>query len=297
MRALLRDREQRGLALLLAPYAIGLVLLIAVPALVTLVLSLFDYDFIRPARFVGLANYPDLIGDDVFRIALGNSLTFIAFAVPLRMLGALGLALVMHPRFRGGGLYRAGAYLPTVIPDVAYALVFVWILNPLYGPLNLVLRFLSLPEPAWLTIPFHAQMGIVLMMLFPLGEGFLVALATRQSISRHLYELAAIESAKPWFVLRRVTLPLMAPTMALLLFRDTVFSFQLSFLPTLFVTGGGPPPFSTTSLPLYAYRTGFEYLRFGRAAAATLLMFLVTALIVFLQWRIVRRWRRSMELI
>ena len=290
-------RERRGLALLLAPFVAGLVLLIFLPAIATFVLALFSYDFVSPPRFVGLGNFPELIRDDIFRISLGNTLKFVALSVPLRLLAALGLALLLHKRFRGAGLLRAGAFVPSIIPDVAYALLWVWILNPLYGPLNLALMALGLPHVPWATSPTAAQLGIVLMTLLPLGEGFLIALATRQSIPEHLYELAELESASPGFVLRRVTLPLMAPTLALLLFRDTVYSFQVSFLPAFVVTGGGPPPFSTTYLPLYVYRTGFEFLRFGKAAAATLVMFAVTALIVFLQWRIIRRWRRSFELI
>jgi multiple sugar transport system permease protein len=292
----LQDRHGRGLVLLLAPYALGLLLLVFVPALVTFGLSLFAYDFVTPPRFVGAGNYAELLRDDVFRIALRNSLAFVGMAVPLRMLASVGFALLLAPRFRGVGLYRAGAFLPTVVPEAAYALIWVWLLNPLYGPLNLVLRAIGLPGMSWQTDPFSAQLGIVLMALLPLGEGFLVALAARQSISPHLYELAAVESASPWYVLRRVTLPIMAPTLALLLFRDTVYSFQVSFVPAFLVTGGGPPPFSTTYLPLYAYRTAFEFLRFGKAAAATLAIFGVTALIVFLQWRVIRRWRGALDI-
>jgi multiple sugar transport system permease protein len=132
------------------------------------------------------------------------------------------------------------------------------------------------------------------MTVFLLGEGFLVALAVRQSIPGELYELAAVEAASPLYVLRRLTLPLMAPALLLLLFRDTIFSFQLNFVPALLVTEGGPPPYETTYLPLFVYRNGFEYLRYGYAAAATVVMFLITALIVFIQWRIVVRWRRGL---
>jgi multiple sugar transport system permease protein len=131
------------------------------------------------------------------------------------------------------------------------------------------------------------------MSLFLIGEGFLVALATRQSLPRELYELAELESAKPWYVFGRVTLPLMAPTLLLLLFRDTIFSFQATFVPALIVTEGGPPPYATTYLPLFAYQNAFEYLRYGYAAAATLVMFGVTAAIVYVQYRIVRRWRHA----
>jgi multiple sugar transport system permease protein len=91
----------------------------------------------------------------------------------------------------------------------------------------------------------------------------------------------------------RLTLPLMAPTLLLLMFRDTIFSFQANFVPALIVTGGGPPPNETTYLPLFIYRNGFEYLRYGYASAATLVMFGMTALIIYLQWRIVKRWRHA----
>ena len=116
-------------------------------------------------------------------------------------------------------------------------------------------------------------------------------MATRQELPEELYELSRVEGAGGWFVLRKVTLPLMAPTLVLLLFRDTIFSFQANFVPALIVTEGGPPPYATTYLPLFVYRNAFEYLRYGYAAAATLVMFGVTALIVFAQYMILRRWR------
>jgi len=289
-------RSERGLFLLLLPYAFGVVVLVALPAAITFGLALFEYDLVRAPDFRGLGNFRELAEDEVFRISLRNSLMFVAFAVPLRLLGALGLALLLHRRMRGAGAYRTGVYLPTVVPDVAYALLWLWIFNPLYGPLNLTLEALGLPSPEWLTDARDAQWAIVVMSVFILGEGFLVALAVRRSLPGELYQLAELEAASPFYVLRRLTLPLMAPALLLLLFRDTIFSFQLNFVPALLVTEGGPPPYETTYLPLFVYRAGFEYLRYGYAAAATLTMFFVTALIVFLQWRIVVRWRRSFAL-
>ena len=230
---MIRDRETRHLALMLAPYVLGIVVLIAVPGIVTFGLSLYEYDLIRSPRFLGLDNFRELVDDEVFRIAVRNSLMFMAFAVPLRLAGALALALLMHRRYRGVGAYRTAAYLPSVVPDVAYALLWLWIFNPLYGPLNLVLTSVGVDRPRWLTDPQHAQWAIIVMSLFLIGEGFLVALATRQSLPRELYEIAELESAKPWYVFGRVTLPLMAPTLLLLLFRDTIFSFQATFVPAL----------------------------------------------------------------
>jgi len=286
-------RERRGLVLLLSPYLAGIAILILVPAAVTFALSLFEYDLIRPARFRGVDNFAELAGDVVFRRSLKNSATFALAAVPLRLLGALALALLLHRRFRGVGVYSTAAYLPTLVPDIAYGLLWLWILNPLYGPLNLALANLGVGVPKWLVSPDAARWAVVLMSAFQIGEGFVVALATRQEIPEELYELSAIEGTGPLAAFRRITLPLMTPTLLLLLFRDTVFSFQATFVPALVVTQGGPPPDGTTYLPLFVYRNAFEYLRYGYASAATLVMFAVTGVIVLIQWRIVRRWRRA----
>jgi multiple sugar transport system permease protein len=294
--------ERRQLALMLAPYLLGLVALVALPGAITFALALTEYDLIRSPRFLGLDNFRELFRDEVFRTSLRNSLVFAAFAVPLRLGAALALALLLHRRFRGVGAARSAAVLPTVVPDIAYGLLWLWLFNPLYGPINLLLDAVNdtpgstawgLPVPQWLTHANDAQAAIIIMSLFTIGEGFVVLLVTRQGLPGELYELAAVEDATAWALFRRITLPLMAPVLLLLLLRDTVFSFQVNFVPALVVTDGGPPPYSTTYLPLFVYRTGFEYLRYGYAAAATLTMFALTALIVLLQWRIVRRWRRG----
>jgi multiple sugar transport system permease protein len=294
--------ERRQIALLLAPYVFGLTVLVALPALVTFALAFAEYDLLRSPEFVGFGNFRELAGDDVFAIALKNSLVFAAIAVPLRLLGALGLALLLHRRFSGVGAYRSAAVLPTVVPDIAYGLLWLWLFNPLYGPINVLLRWQGdsptttawgVQPPQWLTHPNDARAAIIIMSLFTIGEGFVILLVTRQGLPSELYDLAALEDATPWGVFRRVTLPLMAPVLLLLLARDTIFSLQLTFVPALVVTEGGPPPYATTYVPLFVYRNGFEYLRYGYAASATLTMFVLTAVIVWLQWRIVRRWRKG----
>jgi multiple sugar transport system permease protein len=294
--------ERRQVALMLAPYVGGLAGLVVLPALVTFALAFSEYDLVRAPSFAGLENFRELAADDIFRTALTNSLVFAAIAVPLRLAGALGLALLLHRRFTGVGAYRSASVLPTVIPDIAYGLVFLWLFNPLYGPINLLLKWQGdsptttawgVQPPQWLTHPNDARAAIIIMSLFTIGEGFVVLLVTRQGLPAELYELAALEDATAWGVFRRVTLPLMAPILLLLFARDTIFSLQWTFVPALIVTEGGPPPYATTYVPLFVYRNAFEYLRYGYAASATLVMFVLTALIVWLQWRIVRRWRKG----
>jgi len=291
--------ERRQLALMVLPYVVGLVALVLVPALVTMSLAFTEYDLLRPARWVGLDNFRELADDTIFRIALVNSAVFAAVATPLRLLVALGLALLLHRRARLVGTARVAALMPTAVPEIAYGLLWLWLFNPFYGPVNLLLRTggengltaLGRTPPQWLTDPNDARAAIVLMSLFTIGEAFVVLLAARQSLPAEVYELAEVEDATGWDVFRRVTLPMLAPVLVLLALRDTILSLQLNFVPALVVTDGGPPPYATTYLSLFVYQNAFEYLRYGYAAAATLIMLVLTALVVLVQWQLVRRYR------
>ncbi|GAA3923714.1 carbohydrate ABC transporter permease [Actinoplanes auranticolor] len=284
---------------MLMPYLIGLLVLVLLPAVITLALAFTEYDLLRPPRWAGLANFSELIDDPIFRVALTNSLVFALVAVPLRVLFALGLALLLHRRALGVGSARSAAMLPTAVPEIAYGLLWLWLLNPLYGPINQVLRtggengltMLGRTPPQWLTDPTDARAAIIAMSLFTMGETFVVLLAARRALPRDVYEMAALEDATGWDVFRRVTLPLMAPVLGLLLVRDAVQSLHFTFVPALVVTDGGPPPYATTYLSLFVYRNGFEYLRYGYAAAATLVMILLTVAAVVVQWRLIRRYR------
>jgi multiple sugar transport system permease protein len=293
--------ERRQLLLMLAPYLVGLTGLVLIPFGVTVLMAFADYDMIRAPRWIGLDNFTALVGDEAFRAALRNSLIFAAVAVPLRLLIALGLALLLHRRAGAVGAARTTAVLPTVVPEIAYGLLWLWLFNPLYGPVNQLLRVggqngltvFGRTPPQWLTDQGDAQAAIIVMSLFTIGEIFVILLATRLALPAEVYELAAIEDATGWDVFRRVTLPLMAPVLGLLLLRDTILSFTVSFVPALVVTEGGPPPYGTTYLSLFVYRNAFEYLRYGYAAAVTAGLLVLTVLAVALRWRLIRRYRRQ----
>ena len=287
--------ERLLLASMLAPYLIGLTLLVVVPAVAGFGLAFTDYNALNPPRFAGLANFRELIDDDIFRIAIANSLLYIALAVPLRLLGALLTALLLLRPARGVGLYRALVYLPTIIPDMAWALIWLWILNPIYGPLNQTLALAGIDGPSWMTDHTAARLAIVLMMSWQIGEGFVICLASLQDVPRDLLDQVAVDGGSPWRAFWAVTLPSIAPGLLILMFRDTVFSFQANFVPALIVGRGGGPDYATTYLPMYIYNTAFGYLRFGYAAAMTLAMYLVTALVLWLQYRATVRWQHGLR--
>ena len=269
----------RGLRLLLAPYLLGAVVLVAIPALLSFVLAFTQFDAVSPLRWIGLLNFKLLALDPRLPIALRNSLFYIALAVPLRVLGALLLALLLRERRPGVGVVRAAVYLPTVIPDVAYALVWLWIFNPLYGPLNLLLGAAGLPTPAWLVQAETARPALVFMSLFQIGEGFVLLLAGLSSLSRDYYASAAVDGASRWQMFWAITLPLLAPWLALLTVRDVILSFQTTFTPAYIMTGGDPY-YATLFLPLLVFKEAFDNFRFGHGAALMTMLFLTTAILI-----------------
>lgn len=284
-----RRRYQLSLYLLLAPFLVGVALLVVLPAGLSLGLAFTRYDGLAPPDWRGLENFRALAGDGLFRTAVGNSLLFLALTVPLRTLITLGLALLLARRRRGVGLYRAAVYLPTVVPGVAYAMVWVWLLNPLYGPFNLALGALGLPTPAWLADPRTALPALALAALFQLGEGFVVLLAGLQEIPDEYYEAAALDGAGRLATFGRVVLPLIAPWLLLVVVRDLIVSVQSSFTPALVMTGGGPY-YATLLVPLLIYQTAFDRLRFGEGAAMTAVVFVGVGALVLLAHRLFGGW-------
>lgn len=272
------------------PYLIGLGLLVAIPSAAAIALAFTEFTGVQAPRFNGLENFVRLLDDGTFWRAFGNSLAYVAIAVPLRLLVAIAAALILHRRAPGVSVGRVTAYAPTVVPDVAWALLWLWILNPLFGPLAALWSMFGLGEPGTLTDPWAARISIAVMAGFQIGEAFVIALAARRFIPEHLYESAAVDGASPWFTLRNVTLPLMLPVMALLALRDVILSFQINFVPALVVTEGGPR-YATTYVPLYLYRAAFRYFRFGYASAMSVTLFLLTAIALWVQYRLARRWK------
>jgi multiple sugar transport system permease protein len=287
-------RYRTQLLLMLAPFLIGMVGLVVIPAAGSLFVAFFNYSPLQPLRFEwsGLGQFAQMRSDPLFWTALGNSLLYTLGSVPLRLGGAVGLALLLDRRRRGIGVYRAVAYLPAIIPDVAYALVWLWIFNPLFGPINQVLRSLHLPTQAWVVETGGARAVVILMAAWQVGEGLVIMLAALRDIPPDLLDAALTDGAGPGARFRLILLPLIAPTFLLLLFRDTIVSLQDNFAPALLVTQGGPH-FATLFLPLLINREAFQNFRFGYGAALIWVLYGVTALIVFAQYATTRRWSEA----
>lgn len=283
------------LGLLLAPFVLGATLLIVLPALLTVILAFTEYDALSAPLWSGLQNFRTIFQRDVFWIAVRNSLIFVGLSAPLQLLGALTLALLLYQARTGVRQYRIATYLPSVIPDVAYALIWLWLFNPLYGPLNKILVAVGLPPLAWLVDADTALYSLVLMACFRIGEGMLVLIAALQGVPAAYFQAAALDGGNRWQLFRHITLPLVAPWLLLLLIRDVLLSAQNTFTPVYMMTEGGPG-YATTLLPYLIYDEAFSHFRIGHAASMMVVMFMGIGLLLWLVYKIAGGWGYTDEI-
>ncbi|MBK5305621.1 MAG: sugar ABC transporter permease [Frankiaceae bacterium] len=290
-------RYQRGVALMGLPFLVGSVLLVVGPVLITAGYAFTSYDGFTPATFNGLGTFRDVLADPELHRSLRATAWFLVLAVPLRIVGGLLLALLADGRGRIAGATRVSVFAPAVIPDPATALIWLWVVNPLYGPLGAVIRLGGGTPGPVLIDPWGARLTIVALSVFALGEGFLVTLAARRELSPQLYEAGRAEGARSMALFRRITLPLLAPVLLLLAARDVLVSMTNALVPTLLLTRGGPLD-ATKTLPLLVYERGFRegFLSEGAALAVlTLLLGVAAFALAWLAYRGGRAFARARD--
>ena len=256
-------------------YVLAVLTFVCLPLAWAGYLAFTEYHGFLDPEFTGLDNLYKAAADPLLLTALRNTCLLLLIVVPLRLVLAVGLALLLAPGRRGNGAARTAVLLPSVVPDTAWALVWLWLLNPQFGPLSVVTgQGLGL-----LTEPWPTRVGIAVMLSFQVGEGFVIFLVGRRLVPHEIYEAAALEGTSRWYATRRISLPLLAPLMALMVLRDVVLVASVSFVAILLVTNGGPRE-STVTLPLYLYNQGFRYGDVGLVSMVSLLTLVATAAVV-----------------
>jgi multiple sugar transport system permease protein len=276
-----------------APYLILFAVFLAAPIVASLVISFTDFslgaiDDPADAKFVGLQNYQDLLGDQKFRSSVVNTAYFVLAGVPLTMAAGLAAAVGLNSqvvRFRA--LFRVGYYTPVVMSIVAIAVVWRYVLDPDVGLLNNVLEAAGLPRVAWLSTPALAMPSIILIAVWRnLGFAMVIFLAGLQGIPQETYEAARIDGAGRWQEFRRVTLPLLRPTMAFVAVVTSAGYLQL-FEEPFVMTAGGPLD-RTISVAMYMYEQGFGFFNLGYAGAIAYVLFVAILVLTVLQLRLFR---------
>jgi len=279
-----RRREAIAFHLFAAPWIIGFLCFTLGPMIGSFLLSFARYDIITPPSWVGLDNYRALFtSDDLVWHALRVTFTFSLGAVPLGLLISFLLAILLNQKVRGIYLYRTLFYLPSILPAVPVALLWLWIFNPNFGMLNNALAVVGISGPQWLFDEFWVIPALILMSLWGVGGSMVIYLAGLQGIPDHLYEAAEIDGAGWWVKFRQVTVPMMSPVIFFNLVMGIIGSMQ-TFTQVYVMTQGGPANASLV-YGLYLYNNAFQYFKMGYASALAWLLFAIILLMTLLVFR------------
>jgi len=272
------------------PAVLGLVLFNLGPVVASLVLSFTEYDIISPPRWIGLDNYRRLPQDGLWLKSIGVTLKYSGLSIPLYLITAYLVALLMNQQARGISIYRTMWYLPSLVPGVASAALWRWLLNREFGPINYPIKVMGLPPPGWLTDPDWVVPSLVLIQLWGLGGTALIFLAALQGIPQSLYEAAEVDGANAWAKFSNITVPLSSSVIFFQLVMGVINSFQVFttayiLFSTISATSSAGPQNSALFYVLYLYRNAFGYFRNGYACAMAWILFLAVILLtVILFW-------------
>lgn len=257
------------------------------PVFYNVVLSFTNYDMFSPLKFVGLKNYQDVFAADVNIKAIRNTLLFAVGAVPLGTLLALVVAGLLNQPIRGRILFRFLFYLPVITSVVVAAMIWRYIYSPQFGLLNYLLSFFGLPPQQWLNNPMTAMPSLIIITIWgALGGHMIIFLAALQDVPNELREAAALDGAKGWQIFLYVVVPLLRPVILFVVVTYTIGIFR-NFGLIFLLTQGGPQN-TTNTLVWEVYQNAFGYLRFGRAAALSMVLLLTIFLITLLNFRLLR---------
>ncbi|HEV7300884.1 MAG TPA: sugar ABC transporter permease [Tepidisphaeraceae bacterium] len=267
----------KGLAFV-SPWIIGFVAFTAVPVALSLYYSFCDYPMLQKPTFIGLANYRELWNDPIFWQVLRNTFIYAALALPLGMVIALGVAILLNTKIRGQFIYRTIIFLPSLVPAVASAMLWLWLFNAKLGLINVALRAVGVDNPpGWLSDITWAMPALVLMSFWGIGNTVIIYLAGLQDVPRELYEAAELDGANSFRQVWHVTLPSISPVIFFNLVMAIIGTLQVFGTPYI-MTGGGPAR-STYFYTMYLYDSAFRDLKMGYASALAWVQLLIVLIL------------------
>jgi multiple sugar transport system permease protein len=289
----------------MSPWIVGFTVFFGYPLVASVYLSFTHYDLLSRPRWVGTANYSFMLHHDPqIWNAVRNTLWLMAFAVPLQVIFAFGVAAMIARAKAGAGFFRTVFYLPTLAPPVAATLGFTYILNPATGPVNTILGWFGITGPLWFESPAWSKPSLVLLGLWGIGNAMIIFLAALLDVPRQLYESAELDGAGPFARLRWVTLPSVSPVILFAVVIGVIEALQYftqAYVASGIVGGGagnaadpanrlGYPEGSTMFYPLLLYQQGFRFFNMGYASAMAIVLLIVAFAVTLVIVRNSRRW-------
>ena len=279
-----RKKEALTGYLFAAPWLIGFCVFLLYPLLASLYYSFCDYSVLKPPVWIGSANYTGLFQDEVFRITLWNTAFYAVLSIAFGLCFTLSLALLLNSKVKGMTIYRTLFYVPSLVPSVSLAVLWLWVFNGQHGIVNELLKgpfkLMHLDLPNWLGDPNWAKPALILMSIWGAGNTVIIYLAGLQDIPVHLYEAAQLDGASWWEKTKNVTIPMLSPVIFFNFIMGIIGSIQVFTVPYIMFPGGSPSR-STYFLVMYLFDNAFIYHKMGYACAMGWIMFVI---ILSLTW-------------
>jgi multiple sugar transport system permease protein len=279
--------------LYLLPFIIGITIFVLYPAInVFLVSFKADYNYITGAfsRF-DMSNYMRVINDHVFRSALENTVIYVAVVVPVSTCAAIVLAALLNKKIRAAGVFQTAFFLPMVTSVTAVGLAWKWMYNFDYGVFNYFIRFLGGLPVNWLNDPAYGLTALIMYGIWSaLPFGIILFLAGLQNINEQCYTAARVDGAGGLRIFFRITVPLLAPMICLVLVVTTMNAFKV--FQELFPLFNGKPgaAYSLYTVVYYIYEQFYLKWRLGLASAAAVVLFFIILFITLIQFAIQKKW-------
>jgi multiple sugar transport system permease protein len=279
------DRSGYGMVL---PYVIFFLAFVAYPLTFSIILVFHRWNIVTPMEWIGLKNFVRLFNDPLFYVSLKNTLVFLGIHIPLQIVAALAFALLLNGKIRIRGLFRALYFMPVVVSGVVVTILWQQLYSYDYGVLNTILRTVGLDGVPWLVDPRVAMPAIAVMATWKnVGIYIVLFLAGLQNISHDLYDAADMDGATKLQQFRHITLPMLNPTVVVIVVLSTIGGFSL-FIEPYVLTGGGPMQ-STLSGMLYIYNQGFYFSHMGYAATLGIVYAAIILVVVLVQRKVIEQ--------
>lgn len=274
--------------LLVSPYVIHFFLFVAFPVGFSIVLTFHKWNIISPMEFTGLNNYIRLFNDKTFLKSMGNTIIFLLIHIPLQIVFALFLAEILNQKIRLRGVFRGAFFLPVIVSGVVVTILWQQLYGYDTGLLNRLLIMIGLDKVGWLTDPNIAMTSIAVMATWKnVGLYIVLFLVGLQTVPTQYYEAAELEGATHLQKFFKITLPMINPTIFMVMILSTIGGFSL-FIEPYIMTGGGPLN-STVSAVLYIYKQGFFYYHMGYAATLGLFFAFIILAVIMIQKKFIEK--------
>jgi multiple sugar transport system permease protein len=268
------------------PSLIGFITFYALPALRGLYISFTDWDLLQTPNFVGLANYQKLFTDSAFWQSLGVTFGYVVINIFLQTVVAVLIAVFMD-RLAKSIFVRGILILPYLLSNVVVGLLWLWMLDPTLGIVNVFITSLGFDRQPFLGAPSQALASIAAINIWRhMGYTALLVFAGLQTIPKDVYEAASIDGASEWRAFWGITLPLLRPVLVFVLVMTIIGSFQV--FDTIAVTTQGGPANATRVIVWYIVEYAFDRFNMGYATAVSVVLFLILVVITYIQMRVMR---------